>query len=182
MGWRFRRSLKLGPLKLNFSKSGIGYSAGVRGFRVGTDAKGRTYTAASIPGTGLYNRAYYGASKPITQNTVPLPGVPRQPSARSGLKLFIAFMAGGAVFSIIGAMMSGPPASPPVPPPAAVIVPVVPPLLPQPSGMLIVQSERSLKGFRIRRRGRPTVRRKRRLIQPRMRLHRLTEDNFCRWR
>src|ERR1035437_72424 len=126
MGWRFPRSLKLGPLKLNFSKSGIGYSAGVRGFRVGTDAKGRTYTAASTPGTGLYHRAYYGASKPITQNTVPLPGVPRQPSARSGLKLFIAFMTGGVVFSIIGAMMSAPPASPPAPPPAAVIAPVVP--------------------------------------------------------
>src|ERR1035437_3280878 len=126
MGWRFPRSLKLGPLKLNFSKSGIGYSAGVRGFRVGTDAKGRTYTAASTPGTGLYNRAYYGASKPITQNTVPLPGVAPQPTAGS-LRLFIAFMAGGAVFSIIGAMMSGPPASPPTPPPAAVIAPVVPP-------------------------------------------------------
>ena len=27
MAWRFRRSLKLGPLRLNFSKSGIGYSA-----------------------------------------------------------------------------------------------------------------------------------------------------------
>jgi hypothetical protein len=53
MAWRFRRSLKLGPLRLNFSKSGIGYSAGVRGFRVGQDAKGRTYTAASTPGTGL---------------------------------------------------------------------------------------------------------------------------------
>jgi hypothetical protein len=31
--------------------------------------------ASSIPGTGLYNRAYYGVSKPIAQNTVPLPGV-----------------------------------------------------------------------------------------------------------
>ena len=126
MAWRFRRSLKLGPLKLNFSKSGIGYSAGVRGFRVGTDAKGTTYTAASIPGTGIYNRAYYGASKPIAQNTVPLTGVPPQPRARNGLKLFVAFMAGGVVFSIIGAMMSGPPASPPAPPPAAVITPIVP--------------------------------------------------------
>ena len=53
MGWGLRRSLKLGPLKLNFSKSGVGYSVGVRGFRVGKDAKGRSYTAASIPGTGL---------------------------------------------------------------------------------------------------------------------------------
>src|SRR5664280_787719 len=121
MAWRFRRSLKLGPLKLNFSKSGIGYSAGVRGFRVGTDAKGRTYTAASIPGTGLYDRAYYGASKPIAQNTVPLTNVSPRPTSGNGFKLFIAFMAGGVVFSIIGAMMSSPPASPPAPPPAAVI-------------------------------------------------------------
>ena len=131
MAWRFRRSLKLGPLKLNFSKSGIGYSAGVRGFRVGTDARGRTYTAASIPGTGLYNRAYYGASKPIAQNTAPLTGVPPQPTAGNGLRLFVAFMAGGVVFSIIGAMMSSPPARPPAPPPAAVIAPVVsPPVAP----------------------------------------------------
>jgi hypothetical protein len=50
MAWRFRHSLKLGPLRLNFSKSGIGYSAGVRGFRVGKDAKGTPYTATSIRG------------------------------------------------------------------------------------------------------------------------------------
>jgi hypothetical protein len=129
MAWRFRRSLKLGPLRFSLSKSGIGVSAGVRGLRLGADAKGRTYTAASIPGTGIYNRAYYGASKPIAQNTVPLAGATPQPGARNGLKLFIAFMAGGVVFSIIGAMMSGPPARPPAPPPVAVIAPVVPPAI-----------------------------------------------------
>jgi hypothetical protein len=48
MGWGFRRSIKLGPLKLNFSKSGVGYSVGVRGYRVGKDARGRSYTADSI--------------------------------------------------------------------------------------------------------------------------------------
>jgi Protein of unknown function (DUF4236) len=127
MAWRFRRSLRLGPLRFNLSKSGIGYSAGVRGFRVGTDAKGRTYTAASIPGTGLYNRAYYGTSKPIAQNTASITDAPSQPTAGNGLRLFIAFMLGGVAFSIIGAMMSSPSASPPVPPPAAVIEPVVPP-------------------------------------------------------
>jgi hypothetical protein len=69
MGWRrFRRSLKLGPLKLNFSKSGVGYSVGIRGFRVGKDAKGRSYTAASIPGTGFYNRQYESATKPTAEN------------------------------------------------------------------------------------------------------------------
>jgi hypothetical protein len=43
---------------MNLSKSGVGYSLGIPGFRVGTDAKGRRFTAASIPGTGLYNRTY----------------------------------------------------------------------------------------------------------------------------
>jgi hypothetical protein len=127
MAWRFRRSLKLGPLRLNLSKSGIGVSAGVRGFRMGTDAKGRIYTAASIPGTGLYNRAYYGASNPIAQNMVPLTNVSPRVAPGIGLKLFIAFMAGGVVFSIIGAMMSSPSASPPASPPAVVIAPVVQP-------------------------------------------------------
>jgi hypothetical protein len=55
----------------------------VRGFRVGTDAKGRDYTAASIPGTGLYNRAHYGANKPVAQNTAPLPDVPPYPQTRT---------------------------------------------------------------------------------------------------
>jgi hypothetical protein len=52
MGWGFRRSLKFGPVRLNLSKSGVGYSIGGRGFRVGQDAKGRAYTAASIPRYG----------------------------------------------------------------------------------------------------------------------------------
>jgi len=126
MGWRFRRSLKLGPFKLNFSKSGIGYSAGMRGFRVGQDAKGRTYTAASIPGTGLYNRQYSGVSNPIAQSAASPTSAPPQSGTGNGLKLFIAFMLGGAVFSIVGAMMSSSPAAPPAPPPAAVRAPIAP--------------------------------------------------------
>ena len=58
MGWGFRKSLNVGPLRINASKSGLGYSFGGRGLRVGRDAKGRSYTAASIPGTGIYKRSY----------------------------------------------------------------------------------------------------------------------------
>lgn len=65
MGWNFRRSVNLGPLRINASKSGIGYSIGGRGFRIGKDSKGRTYTAASLPGTGIYRRDYQ--KKPPTQ-------------------------------------------------------------------------------------------------------------------
>jgi hypothetical protein len=62
MSWNIRRSTKLGPFRLNLSKSGIGWSVGVRGARIGRDAKGRTYTNVSIPGTGIYNRQYYKPS------------------------------------------------------------------------------------------------------------------------
>ena len=48
---------------MNFSKSGIGYSAGIRGARIGRDAKGRKYSQVSIPHTGIYRRDYYGGAK-----------------------------------------------------------------------------------------------------------------------
>ena len=71
MGWNLRRSVNLGPLRLNASKSGIGYSVGVRGFRVGKDAKNRKYTAVSIPGTGIYRRDYLPkGAQPIPPNPV----------------------------------------------------------------------------------------------------------------
>ena len=41
MGWNFRRSINVGPFRMNFSKSGIGYSAGIRGARIGRDTMGR---------------------------------------------------------------------------------------------------------------------------------------------
>ena len=56
MGWSFRKSVGLGPFRVNVSKSGVGYSVGGRGFRVGTNAQGRRYTTFSIPGTGLSYR------------------------------------------------------------------------------------------------------------------------------
>ena len=46
--------LQLGPLRVNLSKKGVGYSVGVRGFRVGRDAKGQDYSRTSVPGTGIY--------------------------------------------------------------------------------------------------------------------------------
>ena len=65
MGLRFRRSIKLLPgVRLNLSKSGIGVSAGASGLRVGVDSKGRGYTSAGIPGTGLSTRQFVGQSTP----------------------------------------------------------------------------------------------------------------------
>jgi hypothetical protein len=40
MGWYIRKAFRAGPLRLNLSKSGLGVSAGVKGFRVGTGPRG----------------------------------------------------------------------------------------------------------------------------------------------
>ena len=54
MGFRFRKSMNLGGgFRVNMSKSGIGYSYGMKGFRVTHTARGTTRTTSSIPGTGL---------------------------------------------------------------------------------------------------------------------------------
>jgi hypothetical protein len=126
MAWRFLRSIKLGPLRLNLSKSGIGTSIGVRGFRVGTDAKGRSYTAASIPGTGIYSRTYSSQSKAAGASAPPVPGADSRPGSGVGLvigMLSLAFLAGGLVVY----MLMPRPTPLPVTPPATVTAPVAPP-------------------------------------------------------
>ena len=53
MGLRFRKSFSIGPLRINLSKSGIGFSIGVKGFRISRSAKGKNTATVSLPGTGL---------------------------------------------------------------------------------------------------------------------------------
>lgn len=53
MGFFYRKSASFGPFRVNLSKSGVGYSVGGRGFRVGRSGSGRKYTAFSVPGTGV---------------------------------------------------------------------------------------------------------------------------------
>lgn len=52
MPWSYRRSRKVGPFRINFSKGGIGYSMGNKYLRYGKTAKGRSYIS-SAPVTGL---------------------------------------------------------------------------------------------------------------------------------
>ena len=75
VGFRFQRRIKILPgLAINISKSGVGFSAGGRGFHAGIDAKGRRYTSASLPGTGISWRQYQKA-KP--HHTLPPHVAPR---------------------------------------------------------------------------------------------------------
>ena len=53
MGFYFRKSVKFGPVRFNFSKSGIGVSAGVKGARISTGPRG-TYVHAGR--NGFYYR------------------------------------------------------------------------------------------------------------------------------
>lgn len=69
MGFRFRKSLKFGPFRINLSKSGVGYSVGGKGFRVTKSATGETYATASIPGTGLSSRKQISGGKAKKQKT-----------------------------------------------------------------------------------------------------------------
>ena len=57
MGWSFRRSINLGPLRVNLGKRGIGTSVGAGPFRFGRSANGRTYRSFRIPGTGISYRS-----------------------------------------------------------------------------------------------------------------------------
>jgi Protein of unknown function (DUF4236) len=58
MGWGFKRSINIGPLRINFSKSGISFSVGGKGVRTGVDAEDRRYTSLNLPGTGLFYRMF----------------------------------------------------------------------------------------------------------------------------
>ena len=56
MGFSYRKSVNLGPFRVNLSQSGFGYSVGGRGFRTGVSARGRRYTSFGLPGIGLSYR------------------------------------------------------------------------------------------------------------------------------
>jgi Protein of unknown function (DUF4236) len=62
MGMFFRKSVKLGPIRLNFSKSGVGVSAGIRGLRAGVSSQGKTYIAGGR--YGMYFRHTLSDSGP----------------------------------------------------------------------------------------------------------------------
>ena len=69
MGLRVRKSINLGGgFRVNISKSGIGYSWGVPGYRITKTAQGKTRTSYSIPGTGI---SYVSESSSSGGNSAP---------------------------------------------------------------------------------------------------------------
>ena len=57
MPFYIRKSVSVGPFRLNFSKGGVGASVGVKGFRVGTGPRGHYVHAGA---GGLYYRSSIG--------------------------------------------------------------------------------------------------------------------------
>lgn len=54
MGLRIRQSFKLAPgVRITVSKSGVSYSAGVRGARITKTARGNVTSTVGIPGSGI---------------------------------------------------------------------------------------------------------------------------------
>jgi hypothetical protein len=64
MGWMYRKSVNLGPFRVNLSKSGLGYSVGGKDFRVGVNSRGRRYESLTVPHTGLTYRSSKKAGMP----------------------------------------------------------------------------------------------------------------------
>ena len=81
MGLRFRKSINLGGgFRINLSKSGIGYSWGVKGFRLTKTSKGTTRRTATIPGTGI---SYVSESGKKNRNSTHSPAVHTNPNNSS---------------------------------------------------------------------------------------------------
>lgn len=69
MGWYLRKSFRLGPLlRLNLSKSGLGYSFGIKGARIGSGPRGNYVHVGRY---GLYYRQY------LSNSPSAVPGSPK---------------------------------------------------------------------------------------------------------
>lgn len=68
MGFYFRKSIRVGPLRFNLSRSGIGVSTGIPGFRVGMGPRGN-YVHMGVGGL------YYRSTLPSATNSTSQPQV-----------------------------------------------------------------------------------------------------------
>ena len=82
MAWYLRKALRLGPLRINLSRAGLGLSAGVTGARFGLDATGHPYVHAGRH--GLYYRRRWPVSPPRTETLGPMPPDTPPPAATHG--------------------------------------------------------------------------------------------------
>lgn len=78
MGWSFRKSVKMGPIRLNLSKSGVGISAGIKGARISAGPRG-TYITLSAGGFQYRKKLDDAPLAPAAG-----PRIPHEPDRASG--------------------------------------------------------------------------------------------------
>lgn len=79
MPFYIKKSVRVGPFQFNLSKSGIGVSAGLKGFRIGTGPRGHLIHAGR---GGLYYRSILGSvRRPTNYRSQEMPLPPRTPPA-----------------------------------------------------------------------------------------------------
>ncbi len=87
MGFYIRKALKVGPLRFNLSKSGVGVSAGIKGLRLGTGPRGNY---VHMGRGGLYFRKSLNppsgraATRSNNPQLLPGPGAPSGPEVPPG--------------------------------------------------------------------------------------------------
>jgi hypothetical protein len=111
--WSFRRSKSFGLFKLNFSKSGLGFSFGVPGARVGVNSKGKKYLRGGIPGTGLYCQSSLPDAQQLQPREAP-------PSSITPLGILILVLVVGFIIYAISSSTSKTVSAPAAPVPQIV--------------------------------------------------------------
>ena len=87
MGFRFRRSTRLGPLRFNFSKGGLSsISVGGRGasFNIPVARSGGPRSTVGLPGTGLSWSVEHAPDRPAAILAGPAAGLPNSRRLRPG--------------------------------------------------------------------------------------------------
>jgi len=77
MSFYIRKALRVGPLRFNLSRSGIGVSAGIKGLRIGTGPRGNY---VHMGRGGLYFRKTLVPGQPAAGHRDQVPPAPRLPS------------------------------------------------------------------------------------------------------
>jgi hypothetical protein len=87
MGFRLRRSARLGPLRFNFSSGGLSsISLGGRGasFNIPVNRRGGPRTTVGLPGTGLSWSVEHTPDRPTAVPADPAAGLPNSRRLRQG--------------------------------------------------------------------------------------------------
>lgn len=107
MGLRYRKSVKLGPFRVNLSKSGVGWSVGNKYARYTRKANGGARVTTTLPGTGISHVEELGwPSGASRAQERPLP--PKEPdyliAGQSKRRIALAAV---AVALLLGALLLG---------------------------------------------------------------------------